>query len=78
MTQQNKNSEQGKKRKLWGTFHEESDSESDVDTCSQPVITSWPRFLVIRSTDRDRPLSKLSPFAIDKGVQGLAGTPKSI
>ena len=78
MTQQTKSSEQGKKRKLWGTFHDDSDSESDDDISSQPVSTSWPRFLVIRSTDRDRPLSKLSPFAIDKGVQGLAGTPKSI
>ena len=78
MTQTTQNFEQGKKRKLWGTFHH-SDSESDdEDLKSQPLVTSWPRFLVIHSTDRDRPLSKLSPFAVDKGVQGIAGTTKSI
>ena len=67
-----------KKRKLWGTF-QNSDSESDSEEIqTPPQITSWPRFLVIRSTDQNRPLSKLSPFAVDKGIQGLAGTPKSI
>ena len=33
----------------------------------------WPRFLVMTSTDGGKTLSKLSPFAIYKGVKGIAG-----
>ncbi|XP_041357625.1 uncharacterized protein LOC121374586 [Gigantopelta aegis] len=38
---------------------------------------TWPRFLVIGSSD-DEALKKLSPFAIQKGLEGLAGEPKSV
>ena len=41
------------------------------------VSDTWPRFLVISSID-DEALRKLSPFAIQKGLQGLAGEPKSV
>ena len=34
---------------------------------------SWPRYLVMTSTDRGKTLSKLSRFAIHKGVKGIAG-----
>ena len=33
----------------------------------------WPRYLVMTSTDGGKTLSKLSPFAIHKGVKGIAG-----
>ena len=33
----------------------------------------WPRYRVMTSTDRGKTLSKLSPFAIHKGVKGIAG-----
>ena len=39
---------------------------------------NWPRFLVVESVSVDLPLSKLSPFAIQKGFQAIAGTLKSI
>ena len=42
----------------------DSDSES----------TSWPRFLIIEGTDKERPLQKLSPFVINKGIMGIAGS----
>ena len=42
-----------------------------------PSNDSWPRFLVIEPVE-EKGLDKVSPFAIQKGVQGLAGTPKSI
>ena len=29
-------------------------------------ICSWPRFLLIKGTDDERPLCKLSPFAVNK------------
>ena len=38
---------------------------------------TWPRFVIISSTD-DGALKKLSPFAIQKGLVGLAGEPKSV
>ena len=40
--------------------------------------TNWPRFLVMRGTSSDTPLKNLSPFAIAKGIQGIAGEPKSV
>ena len=33
----------------------------------------WPRYLVMTSTDGGKTLSKPSPFAIHKGVKGIAG-----
>ena len=33
----------------------------------------WPRYLVMTSTDERKTLGKLSPFAIHKGVKGIAG-----
>ena len=33
----------------------------------------WPRYLVMTSTDGGKTPSKLSPFAIHKGVKGIAG-----
>ena len=33
----------------------------------------WPRYLVMTSTDGGKTLSKLSPFAIHKGVKDIAG-----
>ena len=39
---------------------------------------NWPRFLVVESSGDNLPLSKLSPFAAQKGFQAVAGTLKSI
>ena len=33
-------------------------------------ICTWPRFLLLKGTDNERPLSKLSPFAVNKAVLG--------
>ena len=52
----------------------DSDSESDIEI----GVDSWPRFLIMESTDSDKPLSKLSPFALQKDIQGLAGVPKDV
>ena len=40
--------------------------------------TNWPRFLIVESANEDLPLQKLSSFAIQKGFQAVAGTPKSM
>ena len=49
----------------------DTDSETEQDR-------TWPRFLVIEGTDSNIPLKKLSPFAIAKGIKGIAWEPKSI
>lgn len=48
------------------------------DSDSENEDSGWPRFLVIEGTDDNKPLSKLSPFAIQKGIKGLAGEPKGV
>jgi hypothetical protein len=49
----------------------------DPDSSDSEASASWPRFLLIQAADLNKPL-KLSPFAIQKGIQGLAGTPKNV
>ncbi|XP_041351247.1 uncharacterized protein LOC121370198 [Gigantopelta aegis] len=50
---------------------EDSKTSSNVKKSKVSTSGSWPRFLVISSTD-DEPLQKLSPFAIQKGLVSLA------
>ena len=57
------------------------DDDSDTDSDNEMLIkseTNWPRFLIVKSVSEDLPLQKLSPFAIQKGFQAIAGTLKSI
>ena len=51
----------------------------DSDSDSELYITSdtWPRFMVMTSASEEKPLSKLSPFTVQKGFQAIAGTLKS-
>ena len=53
-----------------------TDSDNDINTVQQ--VEDWPRFLIIHSTDDENNLSKLSPFAVHKGIEGIAGIPKDI
>jgi len=39
---------------------------------------NWQRFILLESLSIDSPLTKLSPFAIQKGITGIAGTVKDI
>ena len=57
------------------------DDDSDTDSDNEMLMkseTNWPRFLIVESMSEDLPLQKLSPFAIQKGFQAIAGTPKNI
>ena len=56
---------------------QDSDSDSDNER-SYNSCNNWPRFLVVESSSDDLPLSKLSPFAVQKGFQAVAGTLKNI
>ena len=53
---------------------EQSDSDSDNGQTS----SLFPRFLIVESNDPERPLSKLSPFVIEKVLVSVAGSPKSV
>ena len=58
-----------------------NDQDSDSDSENERSYNShnnWPRFLVVESSSDDLPLSKLSPFAVQKGFQAVAGTLKNI
>ena len=59
------------------------DNDQDLDTDSDnerfwKTINNRPRFLVVESSSDDLPLSILSPFAVQKGFQAVAGTLRSI
>ena len=57
------------------------DDDSDTDSDNEMLMnseTNWPRFLIVESANEDLPLQKLSPFAIQKDFQAIAGTLKSI
>ena len=44
----------------------------------ETITSSWPRFLVIQDIEGGSGLLSLSPFAIAKGIKGLASEPKSV
>ena len=59
----------------------DNNQDSDLDSENERSYNScnnWPRFLDVESSSDDLPLSKLSPFAVQKGFQAVAGTLKSI
>ena len=49
-----------------------TDDDSDSDTDNELFLTKD-----TKSASEERPLSKLSPFAVQKGFQAIAGTLKS-
>ena len=51
-------------------------SRSDILTLSldSVQICSWPRFLLIKGTDNERPLFKLSPFAVNEAIVAVLGS----
>ena len=56
-----------KKRHADRTFYNDSDSDYEIRTKTM----NWPHFLLVESGDESLPVTKLSPFAIDKGFQAL-------
>ena len=55
-----------------------TDEDTDSDTDNDLFLTqdNWPKSLVVKSANEERPLSKLSPFATQKGFQAVTGTHK--
>ena len=52
-----KNNNKKKKQELMMTY-------SDTDNKLFLTKNNWPRFIVVKSASEERPLSKLSPFAV--------------
>ena len=60
---------------------QDNDQDSDSDSENEHSYNSynnWPRFLVVESSSDDLPLSKLSPFAVQKGFQAVAKSIKRL
>ena len=57
------------------------DSDDDELTAQQLISQSnlnEARFLIVKSEEKDRTVSDISPFAIEKSIQAIAGHPKCI
>ena len=55
------------------------DSDDDIDTST--VFTTqnnFAKFLIIESTNKEKPITSLSPFVIEKQIEASIGTPKSV
>ena len=57
---------------------ESSDSEQTTQQSTSPPTVNVPCFLIVTSDEKDRKVSDLSPFTIEKCIQSIAGCPKSI
>ena len=55
---------------------ESSDSEQTTQQSTSPPTLNIPHFLIVQSDEKDRKVSDLSPFAIEKCIQSIAGHPK--
>ena len=59
--------------------HTDSDSEHEQDLSKKPPPNAnFPRFIIMKPTYADQPLTKLSPFAVEKSILGRYGTVKQV
>ena len=57
----------------------DSDSETETPNPSSiPNSFNCPRFIVIQLQDPSKPVTKLSPFVIEKQLSSILGIPKSV
>ena len=57
--------------------------QNDIDDLATPNVVfsgnnTFPRFLVIQSQNGSKSVTSLSPFVIEKQIESLIGTPKSV
>ena len=71
---ENKKPQKNEKKITKRDFDQVDDESSD----SEPHDNYWPRFLLIQAAAPNKPLTRLSPFAILKGIQALAGNPVNV
>ena len=56
----------------------ESDDHDTEDLNKPDWNLVWPRFIVLESLNPDEPLTKLSPFLVEKAIQGRFGSVKKV
>ena len=74
MTSQNQKPKTPKKRHIVV-------SDTELSLGNEPLTTptdDWPRFIILTSMNPERPIGKLSLFAIHKGILGIAGVVKDV
>ena len=55
--------------------------DSDDDIYTSTLFTAqnnFAQFLIIESTKKEKPITSLSPFVIEKQIEASIGTPKSV
>ena len=70
-----KNKTQNKNKNKKRNLDIDSDNESQQSTIN---VSHFPKFLIIEAKDVNQPISTLSPFIVQKAIQGIAGTPDNI
>ena len=56
-----------------------SDSDDEIDTSLMfKPSDNFAKFLVIKSDNIEQPITSLSPFIIEKQIEALIGTPKTV
>ena len=62
--------------------HKRPQSDSDNDEIDTSTIfrtqENFAKFLIIESQNYEKPITSLSPFVIEKQIEALIGTPKSV
>ena len=58
-------------------LHEPTSKRAGTDSNDKVQSGAWPSFLVMVGTSETNPLSRVSPFALQKGIEGIAGVPRS-
>ena len=59
--------------------NESDDHDSDSEDLNKPDWNLvWPRFIVLESLNPEEPLTKLSPFLVEKAIQGRFGSVKKV
>ncbi|XP_053389700.1 uncharacterized protein LOC128552683, partial [Mercenaria mercenaria] len=62
-------------------LHSETDSDTEGERNSHRPFTTnsaFPRFLLIQSVEDNFKMTSISPFVIEKTLESIAGTPKSV
>ena len=55
------------------------DSDDDIASFTTfKTNENFPKFLIIKSEDDEKTITKLSPFVIEKQIKAIIGTPKSV
>ena len=67
-----------KRKQSAGESYESSDSEPETQQPTSSTLLNVPRFLVVKSQEKNRTMADLSSFVIEKCIQSIVGHPKTI